>query len=234
MLMSVERQAAPAASDGAWLLLAELNHRIGNELQAALSALRCAKRGLGSAGVHSRFVEEAMDRLENVGDVHRLLDRQRGHGPVAERLEALCRAVSLSKAAPAGIHVSLELGDVVVDEEAAWTLCVVASELMTNACRHAFPNGRPGAIGVSLQREHEAVVLTVADNGVGLQGSHLSAVWQPGGFGSGIVEQLAHRIGGAVDRIDGPRGVSVSLTVPAAARTQRARPLEALRRSGDD
>jgi two-component sensor histidine kinase len=217
MLASIERQAAPLASDGAWLLLAELNHRIGNELQAALSALRLAKRGL-SGGEPTRFIEEAVVRMECFGDVHQLLDRQRGQGLLAQRLEALCRATSLSKAAPLGIHLSLNLQDVTVDEETAWTLCVVASELMTNAVKHAFPGGLPGVIGVGLRQDHEGVLLTVTDTGVGTNHRCRSAntICRAPGFGSGIVTQLAERLGGFVTRVSGPGGTTATFRTPAA------------------
>jgi two-component sensor histidine kinase len=217
MLASIERQAAPLESDGAWLLLAELNHRIGNELQVALSALRLAKRGL-ACGEPVRFIEDAVVRLESFGDVHQLLDRQRGQGPLAQRLEALCRATSLFKAAALGIHLTLKLEDVTADEETAWTVCVVASELMTNVFKHAFPGGLPGVVGVALRQDEQGVLLTVSDNGVGANVGCRSGetIWQAPGFGSGIVIQLAERLGGFVTRVGGPTGTTATFWAPAA------------------
>ncbi len=220
MLASVERQPTPPSSDAAWLLLAELNHRIGNELQAALAALQFARRGLGSAADPTRFIDDAAARLESFGDVHRLLDRQGRHGPLTQRLEALCRAVSRAKAAPLGIHITLKLDEVSVDKETAWTICVVASELMTNAFKHAFPSGLAGIVGVVLQQDAEEVVLIVADNGVGAVRPSAEAIWQAPGFGSGIVAQLADRLGGDVTRVGGPGGTSVTFRVPVARRMQ--------------
>src|SRR5580692_9929744 len=90
MEMLMERRPSPSlASDGAWLLLAELNHRVCNELQVAMSALRLAKRELASDDP-ARFIEEAELRLEAFGYVHQLLDRQRDQGSISQRLEALC------------------------------------------------------------------------------------------------------------------------------------------------
>lgn len=220
MMASIEHRSVPPGGDSAWLLLAELNHRIGNELQAALSALRLAKRGLGSGGEPVRFLEEAVVRLEGFADIHHILDRQRGQGPLAKRLEALCRAISLSKAAPLGIHMNLALDDVVVDEEAAWTICVVASELMTNAVKHAFSGRAAGVVAVVLEQDPEGVSLTVADNGVGAAYRSAETVWQSPGFGSGIVAQLAERLDGMVTRVGGPSGTSVTLRVPTMDRAR--------------
>jgi two-component sensor histidine kinase len=221
MLASMERRAAPLAGDGAWLLLEELNHRVRNELQVALSALRLARRGLASAEPE-RFLEEAVLRLEAFGCVQQLLDRQRGQGSLAQRLEALCRATSRAKAAPQGIHLTLQLEDVTTDEETAWTVCVVASELMTNAFKHAFAGGLPGVVGVVLRQEGEELLLRVTDNGIGEAAGGRSAetVWRAPGFGSGIVAQLAERLNGLATRVSGPKGTTATFRVPAARSLQ--------------
>jgi two-component sensor histidine kinase len=219
MLASMEQRAVPVTGDGAWLLLEELNHRIRNELQVALSALRLARRGLASADP-AHLIEEAVLRLEAFGSVHQLLDRQRAHGSLAHRLEALCRAVSLAKAAPLGIRLELNLDDVTTDEEPAWTVCVVAFELMTNAFKHAFAAGPPGVVRVVLKQEGGRVVLRVTDDGVGTAARTPSAgtIWKATGFGCGIVAQLAERLGGSVTRVSGPLGTTVTFVVPPAHR----------------
>lgn len=217
MMASTEPQGARLGNDEAWLLLAELNHRVRNELQVALSALRLARRQLASSEP-ARFIEDAVLRLEGLGNVHQVLDRQVGQGPVAQRLQALCWATSRSKAAALGIQLLLVLEDVTTDEETAWTVCVVASELMTNAFKHAFPGGGPGMVSVGLRQEGDEVLLTVADNGVGSFAPNRSAeaIWQAPGFGSGIVDQLAERLGGSVTRVGGPAGTTVTLSVPGS------------------
>ena len=221
MLASMQRRTAHLAYDGAWLLVAELNHRVCNELQAALSAFRLAKRGLGSAEP-ARFIEEALVRLEAFGCVQQLLDRQRGQVSLAQRLEALCRATSLAKAAAYGIHLTLTLDDVSADEETAWTLCVVASELMTNAFKHAFVGGLPGVVGVVLKQDREEVLLSVIDNGVGagVGGRSAETIWEAPGFGSSIIAQLAARVGGFVTHVRGPQGTTVTFRAPAARSMQ--------------
>jgi two-component system, sensor histidine kinase PdtaS len=222
MEMLMERRPSPSlASDGAWLLLAELNHRVCNELQVAMSALRLAKRELASDDP-ARFIEEAELRLEAFGYVHQLLDRQRDQGPISQRLEALCRATSLAKSALLGTHLRLTLDDVTADEEASWTICVVAFELMTNAFKHAFPGDLAGVVSVDLRREGEDLLLTVTDNGVGprVGGRSDEPVWRSPGFGSGIVNQLAERLGGFVISVGGPQGTAVSFRVPAARSVQ--------------
>jgi two-component sensor histidine kinase len=217
MFASLDRRSVPAEADTAWLLLTELNHRVGNELQTALSALRSARRSLLSS-VSDQCIEEAEVRLQCLGTIHQLLDRRCGERRVAQRLAALCRATALAKAAPLGINLTLSLDDVNTDEETAWTVCVVAFELMTNALKHAFAGTRPGLVAVVLRQDGEDVLLSVTDNGAGMGMADGSAeiVWQARGDGTGIVIQLAERLGGSVTRVNGPVGTIATFSAPAA------------------
>jgi two-component system, sensor histidine kinase PdtaS len=220
MLVPMEHRVVPLTSEGVWDLFAELNHRVGNELQVALSALRLAKCKVASAEA-MQFIDQAAVRLECFGEVHRLLDRHHRQGPLARRMEALCRSISLSKAASQGIHLRLTVEDVGADEETAWTVCAVAFELITNAFKHAFVEGLPGVVDVALRNDGEGVLLMVRDNGVGaVERGRPETVCRAPGFGSGIVTQLAERLGGFVTRVGGPVGTIATLRVPLARRLQ--------------
>jgi two-component sensor histidine kinase len=199
-------------------MLAELNHRIGNELTAALAALRLVQHSLGDIVEPTGFLEQAVSRLEHFGQLHHILDRNRSHGTLQERLEALCRATTVAKAAPRGVRIALSADDVAVDDEIAWTACVVVSELLTNVLKHAFGDEGGGLVAVELRDEQGTIVLSVADNGAGVgavpQGAHAGPVQTPGA-GWGIVTELTERVGGVVSRHSGSSGTTVRIAVPA-------------------
>jgi two-component system, sensor histidine kinase PdtaS len=220
MLVHMEHRVAPPTGEGVWDLLAELNHRVGNELQVALSALRLAKCKVASAEAMG-FIDQAAVRLECFGEVHRLLDRHRLQGPLARRMEALCRSISRSKAESQEIRLTLAVDDVAADEETAWTVCAVAFELITNAFKHAFVEGLPGVVDVALRNDGDGVLLVVRDNGVGaVERGRPEMACQAPGFGSGIVTQLAERLDGFVTRVGGAAGTIATLRVPVARRLQ--------------
>jgi two-component sensor histidine kinase len=216
MLAANDREAMTVKTDGAWLLLTEMSHRVSNELMAALSALRLASREAATGSGAGGLLEQAILRMENFGRLHNLLDPQRRHGAISERLEALCRATCQAMAAPRGIHITLTAEDAPVDDEASWTICVVASELMTNALKHAFAGGRAcaagGVIAVDLRLAGHTVALTVADNGLGAAATR--PIWASPGFGTGIVCELASRIGGKIWSQTDAYGTSVRLSIP--------------------
>ena len=45
---------------------------------------------------------------------------------------------------------------------------LIVNELVSNALKYAFPDGRKGEVLVSLSENEQAVTLTISDNGIGL------------------------------------------------------------------
>jgi two-component sensor histidine kinase len=96
----------------------------------------------------------------------------------------------------------------------ATTIGILVGELVTNALKHAFPDGRRGTINVQLRRSEAGVpTLTVADNGVGIPPDQDMG---EGGLGSVIIKQLAMQFGGepVYQRLE-QGGTAVTVTLPA-------------------
>jgi two-component sensor histidine kinase len=214
MLACTERQSVPFGSDDVWLLLAEFNHRVSNELMAASAALRSAQRNLPEKSEPTGLIDQALLRLESFAQVHRLLGRDRTD-KLSDRLDSLCDEIAQSKGKPLGIHIALSVDDVTVDEETAWTICVAASEFLTNACKYAVRKGGGAIVGVGLSQQQETVLLTVSDNGSGAEPSNAASTPGRRGRGLAIITQLASRLGGAVVSQSGPGGTTVTLRIPA-------------------
>ena len=214
--MNASHDRDGVAVDGSQLFLAELNHRVSNELAAALAALRLVQRAFRDSPEPTGFLDQAIARLENFGQLHHILDPNRSHGSLARRLELLCNAVSLAKAAPRGIHVALSADEVMADDEAAWTICAVVSELLQNVLKHAFDEDGAGLVVVDLREEHETIFLSVADNGSGVGQPVCREHAETGsGAGWGIVTGLAERLGGSVSRASRSTGTTVTCRIPA-------------------
>ncbi len=75
--------------------------------------------------------------------------------------------------------------------ESLTRVSAIVSEAVSNAVRHAFPDGRDGDIWLGLVQDRGRFKLTVRDNGVGM--TDLPA-GQTGGRGR--IENLAHQLGG--------------------------------------
>ena len=77
---------------------------------------------------------------------------------------------------------------------------LIVNELVCNAFKYAFPEGRSGEVLVEFQRHNDDVCLTVADNGVGFSPVALP---RQGGVGLQIVQALVEQLSG---KFNGPTG----------------------------
>ncbi len=84
------------------------------------------------------------------------------------------------------------------------------NELVTNALKYAFPDGRPGRIDVELRRDGEWVSLAVRDDGVGMDPREPP---KGGGLGRKLIEQLVAENGGSLSIVGGT-GVAVLIKLP--------------------
>jgi two-component sensor histidine kinase len=73
---------------------------------------------------------------------------------------------------------------------------LILSELVSNALKHAFPDGRSGEIIISLRAQEGSRVLTVADDGVGLPQE--MEVLHPESLGLELVNTLATQLDGTL------------------------------------
>ena len=87
-------------------------------------------------------------------------------------------------------------------------LAIITHELISNACRHAFPGGRRGSIAVAFSRAVGGVSLVVRDSGVGAE------TLEPG-EGLALVRGLVEHLGGSMSIETAPEaGVGVRIRMP--------------------
>lgn len=87
-------------------------------------------------------------------------------------------------------------------------LAIITHELISNACRHAFPDGRRGSIAVAFSRAVGGVSLVVRDSGIGAE------TLEPG-EGLALVRGLVEHLGGSMSIETAPEaGVGVRIRLP--------------------
>lgn len=156
------------------VLLKELHHRVKNNLQIVGSLLRLQANRLQEADSLAAL-QDAQNRVRSISLVHEILYRSSNLARIKllDYLQSLCAHLrnSFSAQAPQ-VSLSVELSDSSLDlpVDQATPYGLIINELVTNAFKHAFPEGRPGQIRVSLQAGNEAdsrLKMVVTDNGVG-------------------------------------------------------------------
>jgi two-component sensor histidine kinase len=168
--MAIERQdherALQAAIEHQRVLVKEINHRVKNSLQLVASVLNLQARD--DPGLAPRL-QKASSRIMVIGRAHDRLYRS----PQVEKVELagylsdICH--DLSKIAP-NCQISFDAsGELFLDTDQAVALALIVSELVTNAAKHAYPNGTGGQIWVCLAHTQGKVArVSVRDEGVGL------------------------------------------------------------------
>jgi two-component sensor histidine kinase len=122
------------------------------ELDDAPGLRDIEKRLLALAQVH--------DLLYNANDDSSRID-------LGAFLEAICTNPSIVPP-ESGVDVTCEVEPLEMDVADAVPVALIVVEALTNSLKHGFPDGRPGRVDVRLKRLDDSVLVSAADNGVGL------------------------------------------------------------------
>ena len=186
----------PASRAAAPILAREAEHRVKNGLTTVIGLLQRQAATTTDDAV-GEALRVAGARVAVVAQMHVLLsDITLVRGDDREialdaYLSALTSAIlsAMSTDGPDPV-VRLAVEPLSVTPNAAQTLGLIVSELVTNALRHAFPPGRPGTIDVTGNRVDGAYLLAVRDNGRGLS----EAAGHRSGLGLRLVRTLADQL----------------------------------------
>jgi two-component sensor histidine kinase len=175
------------------LLLRELHHRVTNHLQMITTMLRLQTARLADSTVHDDL-ETAIQRIHRLAELHGRLYRDEGFDGIemAAYLGDICDGLR-GAVLPPRIDLQCFAAPLKLTLDQAVPLGLIASELVTNATKYAFPGDRPGKVVVRLNPEGNDAILSVADDGIGLPGTAETAGT---GLGLTMVRGLAQQIRG--------------------------------------
>jgi len=204
-------------------MIDEVNHRTKNTLQAAASLLSLQARIAPSAETRSALLE-SRDRLQLMAEVHSMISDARADSQAVlmpQLLQTLCDALrgSFGSNYP-GVSLELTSDALSLPVEDAIAIALLTNETVTNAYKHAFPDGSAGAITVQLHSAPDhALVLRIMDSGVGADLTHTA-----GGMGLKLMRTLAAQLRGTlkIESHAGSAGTQVTLTMNRQSVAQRA------------
>jgi two-component sensor histidine kinase len=152
------------------LLLKEIHHRVKNNLQVISSLLNLQAGYVEDQAVREIF-QESQHRVRSMALVHEKLYRSDDLARIdlAEYIRNLATFLFGSYRAASGrITLEVEADDVLLGIDAAVPCGLMLNELISNALKHAFPNGRSGLIQVQLRAaDTQTLTLIIRDNGIG-------------------------------------------------------------------
>lgn len=153
------------------VLLQEVHHRVKNNLQVMSSLINMQVRTL-RGGPGSEALEEYQNRMQAIALIHEKLYISKDYArvPFTDYVRSLATSVfAAMSVSPQQVRLELDVDDVVLGVDRAIPCGLVLNELISNALKHAFPNGRSGVVQVTLARADDGRLrLEVADDGIGL------------------------------------------------------------------
>jgi PAS domain S-box-containing protein len=196
------------------VLLREIHHRVKNNMAVISSLLSLHERDIADPA--TREVFQAMRRrIKSMSLVHEQLYRSGDleHIDLGSYVDQVSRSLVHSQDDASGrIRVEREIASVTLDLESAIPCGLILTELLSNALKHAFPEGRSGTVRVNLSRTDTGEAeLAVEDDGVG------RAPDDRGGFGLHMVELLVRQLGGSM-AFDVRGGRSVRVRFPLGSK----------------
>lgn len=152
------------------VLLQEVHHRVKNNLQVISSLINMQLRSIQGEGRDA--LAQCQTRVEAIALIHEKLYQSHDYAkvPFAHYVRSLAWTVfRASGVAEDAVSLELNVHDVALAVDKAIPCGLLLNELITNAMRHAFPDGRRGALLVELTTtQSRAVRLIVRDDGIGL------------------------------------------------------------------
>lgn len=196
-----------AALDAKTLLIHEVDHRVKNNLNMVGSLLRMQARTI-SDPVVADTLNSMLERLDALGTVHRRLYQ----GEEIVRFD-ICGFLAnllddiLGASGRKDITLRSDLRPIFVASGVASALGLVLNEIVINAIKHAFKDGRSGVLSVSSHLDGDAARIIVADDGPGMNVGTVRS----GGLGSTLMTRLSRQAEARVIHAQLSPGTEVTL-----------------------
>jgi two-component sensor histidine kinase len=172
-------------------------------MQVIHSLLNLQAKAIEDPGVRSLF-DESRDRVKSMALIHERLYRSAdlAHIDFREYCQNLVREIFSSYHRP-GVDFLIDINDILLDINTGIPCGLIINELVSNALKHAFPEGVNGTVCIGMtQSAPGRYWLTVEDNGSGFPAGvdfHNSS-----SLGLQLVRILVEQLQGTIELETGP------------------------------
>jgi PAS domain S-box-containing protein len=182
------------------LLLREVHHRVKNNMNTMRSILSLQASALPPGPAHD-VLKDSEKRLTSMMLLYEKLYKSSTMGMVQvdDYLRALLRDIVVNTSHGAHISLTTEFDGFALSARQMAPVGILVNELVTNAMKYAFTGRTDGSLRVAARRRDATVMMTVADDGVGLPAGVNAA--GGGGFGLQLVRLLTEQLGGVLEAV---------------------------------
>ena len=204
-------------------LLAELQHRVGNNLQVIQGLLQAQVRRLEPGSLGAISLLQSIDRIHAIAAVHQLLSQgEIGSTTIAQVAQQVLGHAAQTVDVP--IQVSVQGPAITLPSRVATVLALVLNELAHNALRHGLA-AEGGVLEIEVAHTETELVVVVRDDGP----QHPGGMRPPStGLGHTILRRLVEDdLGGTFDFERDERWARATIHVPATVVAAGAEEAEA-------
>jgi PAS domain S-box-containing protein len=150
-------------------LLREIHHRVKNNLQVISSMLSMQARNVNNELVQNAF-RESQNRVRAMADIHSMLYKSANFAEIDFGVyvqDMAKRLISSYGLKPGAVLTSISVENVSLSIETAIPCSLIINELLSNALKHAFPDGRKGEIQIKMHQVDSGLRIIFEDDGIG-------------------------------------------------------------------
>jgi two-component sensor histidine kinase len=183
--------AAKEAEAQQRILVAELNHRVKNNMQMLYAMMQTAQRRAKKGEAFTALVEATQRIGAMAAAQHGLYDVEDPTGYSADQF--LTSACALARSS-FGSHVDIRIDHAEgrLPASTAMPLALILNELLTNAVKHGIGDRQSGSVSIGLSQGAHDSVLVVQDDGPGFD----FTISRSSTSGLGLVTGLARQLNG--------------------------------------
>lgn len=203
------------------VLLREIHHRVKNNMQILSSMIRLQTRRAESAELRE-VLAESEARIRSMGLLHEKLYQSDSVSMID--VEGYLRSLTnelmrMNTRATSNVEIKLIVHGIQMGLDTALPCGLIVTELISNSMKYAFPDGRAGAILVSVSKTADGEYsLIVWDNGIGVPESF--DISKAKSLGLRLVTMLSAQLNGQL-HVSGARGTRVEIRFKESEYTTR-------------
>jgi len=193
------------------VMLREIHHRVKNNMQI-ISSLLNLQSGHTLNPECREILKNGQSRIQAMSLVHEKLYRSRDMSRID--LAAYIRSLAAQlfqvfMVDPDQVRLETDFEELTLDINSSVPCGLILNELISNALKHAFPEGRKGTLRIGLnQGPNGTIVLRVADDGIGFPKKLDFRRTET--LGLQIVNLLVDQLEGSIE-LDGTHGTNFTL-----------------------
>ena len=191
-------------------LLREIHHRVKNNLQIISSLLNLQSKNTSDAFTQGA-IAESRNRVKSMSLIHEQLYQEDAMSGVEMKayMERLAGSLTSSYGLDTErIAIRIEALPLLLDVDTAIPMGLIMNELVSNAMKYAFPDGRQGTILISLKEMAEELKFTISDTGVGMTPASTDGQ----SFGLSMVNSLMRKLKAEMNITSG-QGTTIEVTI---------------------